>query len=77
MSANSITTADRERYARTREVGERQAGDRSAVTAARYPMRRDAIELAFASGSTMTIPRGHARGIAHARGRAKTRPGNQ
>jgi hypothetical protein len=57
MAANSPTSDDRERYARAREVGKRTVEDPSAVTAARYIGRRDAIELEFAGGGTMTIPR--------------------
>ena len=58
MSENAITVADRERYARARAAGERQARDPSAVIAVRSLRRRDAIELTFNSGGTMTIPRG-------------------
>src|SRR5262245_29555468 len=57
MSQYMITAADRERYARARAVGDRQASDPSAVTAVRYLPRRDAIELTFNSGGTMVIPR--------------------
>lgn len=57
MAANSIAREDRERYARARATGEREAHDPSAVTDARYIGRRDAIELEFAGGGTMTIPR--------------------
>jgi len=57
MAANRITTEDRERYARARETGEREAHDPSAVTAARYIGRLDAIELEFVGGGMMTIPR--------------------
>jgi hypothetical protein len=57
MTANSITAEDRERFARVREVGQRQSHDPSAVTGSRYMPRRDAIELAFVGGGTMMIPR--------------------
>lgn len=57
MAANRITTEDRERFARAREAGQRASHDPSAVTGARYVLRRDAIELMFAGGGTMTIPR--------------------
>lgn len=57
MAVKRITAEDRERYARARETGEREAHDSSAVSAARYIGRRDAIELEFVGGGTMTIPR--------------------
>jgi hypothetical protein len=38
-------------------VSEGREADPCAVVAARYLPRRDSIELAFASGGTMTIPR--------------------
>jgi hypothetical protein len=38
-------------------VGEGREADPCAIVAARYLPRRDAVELAFASGGTMTIPR--------------------
>jgi hypothetical protein len=38
-------------------VGEGRKADPCAVIAVRYLPRRDAVELAFASGGTMTIPR--------------------
>jgi len=38
-------------------VGENREADPCAVVAVRYLPRRDAIELAFASGGTMTVPR--------------------
>lgn len=57
MAANSITAEDRERFARAREVGKRESADPSAVSSARYIQRRDAIELEFVGGGTMTIPR--------------------
>src|SRR5258708_16304888 len=57
MAAHDITADDRERFARARAVGQRQSRDPSAVSGARYVPRRDAIELAFVGGGTMTIPR--------------------
>jgi hypothetical protein len=57
MAATSLTAEDRERFARAREVGQRQSHDPSAVTRARYVPRRDAIELEFVGGGTMLIPR--------------------
>ena len=57
MAANRITAEDRERFARAREAGQRASHDPSAVTGARYVPRRDAIELMFAGGGTMMIPR--------------------
>src|SRR5438094_927788 len=53
----SLTVADRNRYASARDHGEREARNPAAVTAARYVSRRDSIELVFASGGTITIPR--------------------
>jgi hypothetical protein len=57
MAGSSPTSEDRERYARARAVGAREARDPSAVTAARYIGRRDMIKLEFTGGGTMTIPR--------------------
>src|SRR5262249_21948338 len=57
MATNKVTAGDRERYARAREVGERERQQRSAATAARYLGRNDAIELEFAGGGRITIPR--------------------
>lgn len=57
MGANRVTAADRERYARAREAGERDAQQASSVTTARYVARKDTIELEFAGGGTITIPR--------------------
>jgi hypothetical protein len=57
MATRSTTSAARERFARAREAGNRQADDPSAVNGARYEKRADAIELTFVGGGTMTIPR--------------------
>ena len=57
MAENSITAEDRERFARAREAGQHAPHDPSAVTGVRYVPRRDAIELVFTGGATMTIPR--------------------
>ena len=57
MAATSLTAEDRERFARAREVGQRQSHDPSAVRGARYVPRRDAVELEFVGGGTMLIPR--------------------
>lgn len=57
MAANRITAEDRERFVSAREAGQRASQDPSAVTDARYVPRRDAIELMFAGGGTMMIPR--------------------
>jgi hypothetical protein len=57
MSGMTLTPADRDRYASARALGEREARNASAVTAARYLSRRDSIELVFGCGGTMTIPR--------------------
>jgi hypothetical protein len=57
MGANSTTAADRKRFAGARALGDREAQEPSAVRAARYDGRRDAFELEFTGGGTMTIPR--------------------
>jgi len=56
-SGNTLIAADRDRYTSARALGEREARDPSGVTAARYLPRRDSIEVVFASGGTMAIPR--------------------
>ncbi len=53
----NVTVEDRERFSRARERGRLQTEDPSAVVAARYDERGDAVALAFAGGGTMTIPR--------------------
>ena len=55
--ANSITPEDRERYARAREAGQVHAQNPSAVVEVRYNADREAVELDFAGGGRMTIPR--------------------
>ena len=62
----TISVEDRERYAGARAVGEREARDPSAVTAVRYLARRDAVELEFVSGGTVTLPRRAIPGLADA-----------
>lgn len=57
MASVKVTAEDRERYARAREAGRLQAQDPSAITGARYNPRRDAVELSFAGGGIMTVPR--------------------
>lgn len=52
-----VSIEDRERYAVARASGAGQAADSSAVTTVRYLSRRDAIELEFASGGSIMVPR--------------------
>ncbi len=57
MPAASVTARDRERFARARERGQARAQDPSSVVDAQYDATRDAIDLRFRSGGSMTIPR--------------------
>ena len=57
MATTEVSSKDRERYARARALGEARAQDPSAVVGARYDPEKDLIELEFAGGSSMTIPR--------------------
>jgi hypothetical protein len=57
MAGSSVTTKDRERFTRARARGQMRAQDPSAVVEARYDETRDAIDLRFRSGGSMTIPR--------------------
>jgi len=57
MATVKVTPEDRERFARARELGRLQAQDPSAVIGARFNERKDALELKFAGGGTMAIPR--------------------
>lgn len=57
MPNAKVSTEDRERYAQAREAGRLAVHEPSAVTGARYDKRKDAIELAFASGGKMMVPR--------------------
>lgn len=57
MASVKVSADDRERYARAREAGRLQAQDPSSVTGARYNERRAAVELSFAGGGMMTVPR--------------------
>jgi len=57
MASASVTSKDRERFARARESGQLRSQDPSTIVAARYHPRLDAVDLSFASGGTMTIPR--------------------
>jgi hypothetical protein len=52
-----ISARDRDRYARARALGQALLQDPSAIVDARYNSHADAIELAFKSGSSMSIPR--------------------
>ena len=62
----AISVEDRERYAAARASGARQTADSSAVTAVRHVPRRDAIELEFASGGAVIVPRTLIRELASA-----------
>ncbi len=57
MAGKGVTAEDQKRYARARAIGEREAQDHSAVVGACYVPHRDALELEFVGGGTMTIPR--------------------
>jgi len=57
MPAANLTSKDRERFARARARGQTRAQDPSAVVEAQYDPTRDAIDLRFRSGGSMTIPR--------------------
>jgi hypothetical protein len=57
MPNAKVSTEDRERYAQAREAGRLAAQEPSAVTDARYDKRKDAIELTFASGGKIVVPR--------------------
>ena len=57
MPASDVASKDRERYARARARGQARAQDASAVVEAQYDATRDAIDLRFRSGGSMTIPR--------------------
>ena len=57
MATTEVTSKERERYARARALGQARSQDPSAVVGARYDPERDLIELEFAGGSSMTIPR--------------------
>jgi hypothetical protein len=57
MATTEVTSKERERYARARALGQARSQDPSAVVGARYDSENDLIELEFAGGSSMTIPR--------------------
>jgi Protein of unknown function (DUF2442) len=57
MPARRQTAADRERYARARDGGRRQARAANALEHAAYDASHDLIELTFRSGATARIPR--------------------
>jgi hypothetical protein len=57
MATTDVTPKDLERYARARALGQARAQDPSAVVDARYDPERDLIDLEFAGGGSMTIPR--------------------
>ena len=57
MARTDVTSKDRERYARARARGEARAQEPSAVVEARYDPDGDLINLKFAGGGSMAIPR--------------------
>ena len=57
MAEADVTSKDRERYARARARGEARAQHPSAVVEARYERGGDRIDLRFAGGGSMAIPR--------------------
>jgi Protein of unknown function (DUF2442) len=66
MAGTDVTSRDRERYALARARGEARAVDPSAVVGARYDRDGDLINLKFAGGGSMTIPRRAAPGLERA-----------
>jgi hypothetical protein len=57
MAETDVSSKDRERYARARARGEARAQHPSAVVEARYEPDGDLIDLTFAGGGSMAIPR--------------------
>jgi hypothetical protein len=57
MAETDVSSKDRERYARARARGEARAQHPSAVVEARYEPHGDLIDLTFAGGGSMAIPR--------------------
>ena len=57
MPIADVTARDRERFARARARGQQRAQDPSALVEAQYDATRDAIDLRFRGGGSMSIPR--------------------
>src|ERR1700726_1293431 len=57
MPNADVTASDRERFARARARGQQREQDPSAVVEAQYDATRDAIDLRFRGGGSMSIPR--------------------
>jgi hypothetical protein len=57
MPLADVTARDRERFARARVKGQQRAQDPSAILEAQYDATRDAIDLRFRGGGSMSIPR--------------------
>lgn len=57
MPTVNLTPRDRERYVRARALGQLRSQDPFAIIGARYNRRRNTVDLSFASGGTMSIPR--------------------
>lgn len=64
MPAANVTAKDRERFSRAR-ARQARAQDPSAIVEAQYDATRDAIDLRFRSGGSMTIPRQIVPGLAN------------
>jgi hypothetical protein len=65
MDAAGVNAKDRDRFARARARGETRATDPSAVVDAAYDTARDAFNLTFRNGGSMTIPRRMIPGLEH------------
>lgn len=63
MATGKVTVEDRQRFARARALGKVQAEDPSALIAARYDKDRDSLQLTFAGGGTMSIPKDRIPGL--------------
>jgi hypothetical protein len=57
MAGANVTAKDRDRFTRARARGDARAQDPSAIVEAHYDATREAIDLRFRSGGSMTIPR--------------------
>jgi hypothetical protein len=57
MPIADVTARDHEHFARARARGQQRAQDPSAVVEAQYDATRDAIDLRFRGGGSMSIPR--------------------
>src|SRR5690242_10317801 len=62
-SRAKVAIRDRKRYARARARGAAQLADRSRVVRALYDASRDGVDIAFAGGGSIVIPRGMIPGL--------------